>query len=53
MNDEADTQIGLNAEDYTLEIKANIKFEQNVSPLTDEERAELYSTPSDDVIEEM
>ena len=53
MNDEADTQIGLNAEDYTLEIKANIKFEQNVSPLTDEERAELYSTPSDDAIEEM
>lgn len=53
MSDEADTQIGLNAEDYTLEIKANIKFEQNVSPLTDEERAELYGTPSDDVIEEM
>lgn len=53
MNDEADTQIGLNAEDYTLEIKANIKFEQNVSPLTDEERTELYGTPSDDAIEEM
>ena len=51
MSDEADTQIGLNAEDYTLQIKANIKFEQNVSPLTEEERTELYGTPSDDVIE--
>ena len=34
MNDEADTQIGVNAENYTLQIKANIKFVQNVSPLT-------------------
>lgn len=51
MSDEADTQIGLNAENYTLQIKANIKFEQNVSPLTEEERIELYGTPSDDVIE--
>ena len=51
MSDEADTQIGLNAENYTLQIKANIKFEQNLSPLTEEERTELYGTPSDDVIE--
>lgn len=51
MSDEADTQIGVNAENYTLQIKANIKFEQNVSPLTEEERTELYGTPSDDVIE--
>ena len=51
MSDEADTQIGLNAENYTLQIKANIKFEQNISPLTEEERTELYGTPSDDIIE--
>lgn len=51
MSDEADTQIGVNAENYTLQIKANIKFEQNVSPLTEEERTELYGTPSDDIVE--
>ncbi len=47
-NDEAHTLIGMNAEDYSLQIKANIKFEQNVSALPDEEVEEIIATPSEE-----
>lgn len=49
-SDEAHTMIGMNAEDYSLQIKANIKFEQNINALPDEEE-EVVVTPSDDVVE--
>ena len=50
-SDEAHTMIGMNAEDYTLQIKANIKFEQNINALPDEEVeevTEVISTPSEE-----
>ena len=53
-SDEAHTMIGMNAEDYTLQIKANIKFEQNINALPDEEVEtieeveEIIATPSEE-----
>lgn len=49
-SDEAHTMIGMNAENYSLQIKANIKFEQNINALPDEEieeEVDVISTPSE------
>ena len=51
MSDEADTLIGTNADNYSLQIKANIRFEQNITALPDVEEEEVVVTPSDDIVE--
>lgn len=50
MSDETDTLIGTNADNYSLQIKANIRFEQNITALPDIENVntdEIISTPSE------
>lgn len=51
MDNEADTQIGIDATNNNtkLQIKASIKFEQNINTTTDESQAE---TPVEEVTEE-
>ena len=51
MSDEMDTLVGTSEDVTSLQIQANIKFEQNITALPEEENSEGVITPSDDVIE--
>ena len=54
MTDEMDTLVGTNQDVTSLQIQANIKFEQNINAVSEDETdSNSVVTPSDDVVENL